>query len=207
VTLRSPRHFTCCGLPGIDVVPYGMHACHFYDGREQLVAALVPYFIAGLQANERCLWITAAPLPAREAVQALRAAWPGADEAMQAGALSILESGQWYGSAAQPQATDVVELWLAEEERALAAGYGGLRITGNTSFLTPGDWAAFMDYERAINARFKDRRIVALCSYALDRCDPRQIDEVMQAHGCAFEAIDADWQVVSVPARAPPSAR
>jgi hypothetical protein len=33
---------------------------------------------------------------------------------------------------------DVIQFWLEEEERALAEGYNGLRITGNTSFLTPG---------------------------------------------------------------------
>jgi hypothetical protein len=66
-------YITRCGLPGIEHVPFGMHACHFYRNRNELVAAMVPYFIAGLRENERCLWITAPPLPAHEASQALRA--------------------------------------------------------------------------------------------------------------------------------------
>jgi MEDS: MEthanogen/methylotroph, DcmR Sensory domain len=52
-------YITRCGLPGIEHVPFGMHACHFYRNRNELVAAMVPYFIAGLRENERCLWITA----------------------------------------------------------------------------------------------------------------------------------------------------
>ena len=85
MTMPDVACFTHCGLPGIDHVPYGMHVCHFYSVRAQLVAALVPYVVAGLRANERRLWVTAPPLPAGEAVQAPPAAWDGPDEAIQAG--------------------------------------------------------------------------------------------------------------------------
>ena len=66
---------------------------------------------------------------------------------------------------------------LEEEERALAEGYNGLRITGNTSFLTPGDWPTFMEYEQALSARFHGRRIVTICSYARARCNDQQMSE------------------------------
>ena len=62
--MAGETHLTDCGLPGIVRIPYGLHACHFYSGREQLLEALVPYFVAGLRGKERCLWITAPPLPA-----------------------------------------------------------------------------------------------------------------------------------------------
>jgi hypothetical protein len=151
---------------------------------------LVPYAVAGLRGNERCLWVTAPPLPARQAVKALRTAWDGVDDAIQTGALRILESAQLKG-------LDVVQFWLEEEERALAEGYNGLRITGNTSFLTPGDWPTFMEYEQALSARFHGRRIVTICSYARARCNDQQTSEVMHAHHCAFERPDTDWQVIA----------
>jgi hypothetical protein len=47
------------GLPGIARLRFGMHVCHFYSNRDPLVAALVPYSVAGLRGNERCLWVTA----------------------------------------------------------------------------------------------------------------------------------------------------
>lgn len=195
-------HITRCGLPAIDRVPYGMHACHFYRDRDQLVAALVPYFLAGLHGNERCLWVTAPPLSAGEALQVLRAAWGGADDAVRIGALRIIDYDEWYATVGQLKGLDVVELWLEEEERALADGYAGLRISGNTSFLTPGDWPTFMAYEQAVTARFNGRRIVALCSYARAQCNGSWMGEVMHAHHFAVEGPDADWQVVAIP-RAP----
>jgi hypothetical protein len=194
-------HLTHCGLPGIDLVPFGMHACHFYDDRDQLVAALVPYFVAGLRGNERCLWVTAPPLPAREAVQALRAAWhdDGVDDAIQSGALRILDFAQGYAIPARLKALDVVQLCLKEEERALAEGYSGLRIACNMSVLEPGDWSALMENAPDLTTRFNGRRIVTLCSYPRTQSNERQASEIMLAHQCVFERLDSDWQVVAVP--------
>jgi two-component system, sensor histidine kinase PdtaS len=192
------RHLTECGLPGIKHMPYGMHACHFYRDATDLAEALVPYFIAGLRRHERCLWITANPLPAAEAQRLIEAAWEGAVDAIDSGALHILDYGQWYMSATHLKGLDVVKLWLEEEERALAASYTGLRITGNVTFLRGGeDWAAFMEYEKAVTCAFQGRRIVALCSYDLRSCSGNQAAEVMHAHACTLERPDASWQVLS----------
>jgi two-component system, sensor histidine kinase PdtaS len=187
VTTANLPHFTRCGLPGLNRVPVGMHACHFYNNRDQLVAALVPYCVEELRGNERCLWITAPPMPAREAVEAVRAAYDGVDDAVQVDALRILDFDQWYASPAGLKGLNLVQLWLEEEERALAEGYNGLRIAGNTSFLTPGDWSTFMEYEQAVTASFNGQRIVALCSYARAQCNYQQMSEFMHAHHCALE--------------------
>lgn len=191
----ADTHFTRCGLPGIELIPFGMHACHFYSTRDELVAALVPYFVAGLSGNERCLWITSAPLPASEAIQALRLAWQGADEAIRTGALRIIDFDEWYASSEERKSVDVLQIWLGEEEQALAAGYSGIRITGNITFLKPSDWSAFMKYERAVSAEFAGRRIVAFCSYLLAQLSEEQRTEVRQAHNCTFELRDTTWQV------------
>lgn len=184
--MANCSHNTHCGLPGMDRIPAGMHACHFYSDRDELVAAVAPYAVAGLRENERCIWITAPPLPAREAAQALRTAWGGVEDAIHAGALRILDFDQWYASAGQLKGLDVVKLWLEEEERALAEGYDGLRIAGNTSFLKTGDWSTLMEYETSVTAQFNGRRIVALCSYALNQCNDQQMNDVLDAHHCAF---------------------
>jgi hypothetical protein len=89
---------------------------------------------------------------------------------------------------------DVIQFWLEEEERALAEGYNGLRITGNTSFLTPGDWPTFMEYEQALSAR---STAGASSRFAATRGRGAQTSEVMHAHHCAFERPDTDWQVIA----------
>jgi len=197
MTLAQHSPLTRGGLPGIEHIPFGTHACHFYRDRDQLVAALVPFFVAGLRANECCLWVAAPPLPAREATALLRVAHAGVDDAIRAGALRILDFDEWYGKSGQLKGLDVVPFWLEEEERALAEGYDGLRINGNTSFLKPDDWPTFMQYEQALTERLQGRRIVALCSYSLEQCNDQQVGEIMDAHPCTFKHPDVNWHVIA----------
>lgn len=80
---------TECGLPGIKDIPYGVHMCHFYQGRDGLAAALVPYFAAGLRNRERCIWITAKPLIAADAKLELQKAGIDAEAAIREGSLIV----------------------------------------------------------------------------------------------------------------------
>jgi MEDS: MEthanogen/methylotroph, DcmR Sensory domain len=105
----------------------------------------------------------------------------------------------FYSSSDQLVTALVPYAVAGEEERALAEGYNGLRIAGDTRFLTAGDWSTFMEYEHAVTARCNGRRIVALCSCALAQCNDQQMSAVMHAHQCALERLDADWQVFAVP--------
>lgn len=199
MTTQELPNITHCGLPGIDLVPLGMHACHFYRNREQLAAAVVPYLLAGLRANERCIWITAPPLPEMKAVQALRNAWDGIDRAIESGALRVSDFDRWYAGSAGLKGLEIVEMWLQEEQRALAEGYKGLRITGNISFLQPHELGAFVEYEQAVSDCFSGRRIVALCSYPQRQHGAEQMSSVLDAHHCAFERTDTDWHVATIP--------
>lgn len=144
---------TRCGLPGIDLVPIGMHACHFYRGRNELAAAVVPYLLAGLRADERCIWVTAPPLPEGNAVQALRAGRDGIDGAIETGALRVCDFDRWYADSAGLKGLDVLDMWIDEERRALSDGYKGLRIAGNISFLQPDQMECFVEYEQAVSRR------------------------------------------------------
>src|SRR5688500_17053768 len=110
---------TQCGLPGVDQIPYGIHMCHFYRERADLVEALVPFFSAGLHHNERCIWITAAPLEAADAQLALQKAGVDTDAAIRRGALTIQGYGDFYLKARGMKSSQVAELWLAEEQCAL----------------------------------------------------------------------------------------
>lgn len=173
-----------------------MHSCHFYSDRQQLIDALVPFTLAGLQADERCLIITSAPLPARDLVRELRQSWDGVEEAVHSGALRVLDFDRWYLDTSGLKSEDLVQLWLREEDQALADGYSGLRVSGNISFLTREQWPAFMAYEKSVSTNFSNRRIVALCSYVLEDCIGDRKDQVLRAHGCAFERRENDWHVV-----------
>jgi len=56
--------------------PWGTHFCHFYETRQDLLDTFVPYFKAGLENKEFCLWVISPPLREGEARCALRQAFP-----------------------------------------------------------------------------------------------------------------------------------
>ena len=195
-------HLTDCGLPGVRSVPYGVHMCHFYQAREDLAAVLVPYFAAGLRSNERCIWICADPLPAAEARAALSATGVDVDAAIAKGALVVRDFSDWYAEAGTLIGGDVVALWLEAEERALAEGYNGIRITGNVTFLrTGGEWHTFMEYEQAVNEAFPGRHIVTLCTYRRGDIGAADMLDVTHRHSCALDRPDEGWQIVTSSAR------
>ena len=176
---------TDSGLPGQAPMPYGVHMCHFYEGADDLAAALVPYFLAGLRANERCIWITAEPVDAARAKAELQKAGFDVEAAMRSGALVIRDYDQWYTEADTLKGSQVTQLWLAEEQQALADGYRGLRITGNVTFLNEQTWPVFMEYESAVTQAFHSRRIVTLCTYQLAKCGAAELLDVHRRHHCS----------------------
>lgn len=180
-------------------IPYGIHMCHFYAGREALAAALVPYFAAGLRGNERCIWVAAPPLPAAQAKLELAAAGVDVAAAIERGQLLLLDYSEWYAENEKLKGIDVLGLWLAEEERALREGYQGLRITGNVTFLKPGEWHEFMEYEALIDGEFAGRRIVTLCTYERAVGAAETLD-VLHRHTCALDRPDEGWQILTQPA-------
>jgi hypothetical protein len=50
------------GIDTIGDVPWGTHICQFYQTKKDLADTLVPFFKAGLENNELCLWVTSKPL-------------------------------------------------------------------------------------------------------------------------------------------------
>ncbi len=136
---------------GIDIigdVPWGTHFCQFYQTKEDLVDILVPYFKAGLENNEFCLWVTSQPLEAEEAKETLRRAVPDLDICLENGQIEIIPPTDWYVKKGVFVSERVLNGWVEKLDQALASGYEGLRIAGNTSWLEKEDWDDFVDYEK-----------------------------------------------------------
>lgn len=188
---------TDCGLPGITTIPFGVHMCHFYRTGEELSAALVPYFRAGLRSGERCIWVTAEPLDAADAMRELRRTRFNVDAAIFQESLVVRDYSDWYADGGSLKGSEVVALWLAEEARAITEGYTGLRITGNVTFLRNArDWQHFMEYEALLDEALHNTRIVTLCTYRRSDWGPSEMLDVMRRHNCALDRPDDGWQVL-----------
>jgi PAS domain S-box-containing protein len=184
---------------GIDVLgyaPWGTHFCQFYAGEQDLVEVLVPYFAAGLRQNERCMWVTSSPLEVGQARRALRRAVPDLAERERRGQITILPHTDWYLIGGTFDSDRVLAGWVAELHGALDRGFEGLRLSGNTFWLEQADWHGFKAYEAAIDGVIGQYRMLALCTYSLEKCGAAEVVDVVQNHEFALIKRGGAWQVL-----------
>lgn len=46
------------GIALVGDLPWGSHFCQFYTTKQDMLDIVVPYFRAGLEGNELCVWVT-----------------------------------------------------------------------------------------------------------------------------------------------------
>ena len=192
---EDPGNLRPSGIEIIGQVPWGTHFCEFYSTPEDLIETLIPYFQAGLEANDFCMWITSAPLQADDALKALRFAIPQADDYIRRGQMEILDYNDWYLRGGCFDADAVLNGWLEKLTWARANGFEGLRLTGNTFWLEPAHWDDFTRYEEKVNQIMGGQRILALCTYAVEKCGLREVLDVVTNHEFALIRKDSGWEI------------
>lgn len=184
------------GISAVGNLPWGSHFCQFYENRADLVDSLIPFFKAGLDNDEQCLWVTSDPFTSEDARAMLRAAVPDLDRREKDGQIEIIDYQKWYLKAGNLNPDQTVSDWIARAHNARSAGYSGLRLTGNTFWLQCEAFDEFADYEATVNRRFTSEPIIALCSYCLGRCRPTDVIEVVRNHQFAVARRRGAWEVI-----------
>ena len=144
------------GIDAIGDAPWGTHLCLLYRNPQELTEILVPYFKTGLENNEVCMWILSPPLTKENVESALREAVPDFDRYQKQKQVAILPHTEWYH---QENALDLrmaLNGWLEKIEQALALGFEGLRVAGDSSWVEKENWEALIDYEAAVNDADRD---------------------------------------------------
>ena len=113
---------------GMDVVgdiAWGTHCCLFYETKADLLDTLVSYCKAGLESQEFCLWVIAAPVTEEDAARALRHVVPDIDRYLADGSIEIVAARDWYLQDGTFNLERVIRGWNERLARALAGGYAG----------------------------------------------------------------------------------
>jgi PAS domain S-box-containing protein len=187
---------------GIDVVgdmPWGTHFCLFYETKEDLLATLVPYIKAGLESQEFCLWVVSEPLREEEARHALKQAVPDFDRYLGDHSIEIVLAGDWYLQGGTFDLQRVTSGWHEKLAGALARGYDGVRVTGDTAWLEKKDWKNFCEYEEALNTSITNQCLTVLCTYPLAACGASEILDVARTHQSAIAKRQGSWEVIEAP--------
>jgi PAS domain S-box-containing protein len=184
---------------GIDIigdVPWGTHICQFYDTKEDLTDILVPYFKAGLENNEFCLWVTSGPLEVEEAKNAFERAVPDIDVYLKKGQIEIISYKDWYLKEDVFDSKRVISGWVEKLNQALANGYDGLRMTENTFWLQRESWNDFIDYEKEADRIIGNYRMIGICNYSFNRRNSAELVDVVTIHKFFLIKNKGKWEGV-----------
>jgi guanylate kinase len=187
------------GIEGLGEIAWGSHFCQFYETKEDMQELLVPFFKAGLENNEFCLWVIAEPLTKEECIKVLQQQIPNVDQHLQQGHMEILKHDEWYLDKGRFNPAKVLKAWSTKLEQALAGGFDGMRVNGNEAWLKFKDWKDFMDYERELNQVISGLKIIVLCTYEFANVDATVILDVAHAHKCAITKRKGQLIILEVP--------
>jgi PAS domain S-box-containing protein len=186
------------GISVVGDVPWGTHFCHFYETKQDLLDTLVPYFKAGLESDEFCLWVVSDSdlITVEEAKGALAQAVPDLDRHLSNENIEILNGRDWYLEENVFNLERVTKAWDAKLKRALARGYEGMRVSGDTFWLAEKDWKDFHVYENQLNKSIAGQRMNVLCTYPLMKSGATEVLDVMQVHQFAIARRQGEWEVI-----------
>jgi PAS domain S-box-containing protein len=208
------------GISVIGDVPWGAHLCHFYETKEDLLDILIPYFRAGLENNEFCVWVVSDPLGEEEARNALRQVIPEADRYLEAGRLEIVPHTRFLSARERTSSPDRIDViphtdwylkdgafiaervlsgWSQKLAAARARGYAGLRANGNEAWLTAENWEAFSEYEKTLDQNLAGQRMIVLCSYPVTGSSAAQVFDVLNTHRFGILRRRGKWERIETP--------
>lgn len=188
------------GITLVGDLPWGTHFCQFYKTKKDLFDMLVPYFKAGLESNEKCIWVTSDFLTETDAKNAMAKSVPGFNAYLSKGQMEIFPYTDWYLKGGSFDLKRTLSMWMDKHDRSLAEGYSGLRVSGNPYWIdNKKDWDDFAAYEAEINSVIGGTKLLVLCTYSLKKCGVAEILDVCKNHEFALAVNQGSWQVVTMP--------
>jgi signal transduction histidine kinase len=174
-------------------MPWGSHLCLFHETVEDLLAVLVPYFKAGLEDGEFCLWVLTPPITEQAAMRGLRQAVPDLDRHLERRSLELHPEDAWYHPDGTFDVPRVVSIWHDTIDQAVRQGYAGIRVAGSSAWLHQEDWRHFQQYEDAVNRFIADRPMLALCTFPTGVSVATDVLDVSRAHQVALALRNGVW--------------
>ena len=183
----------------INELKWGSHFCYLYNNEEDLLKLIVPYFKIGLENNEFCMWVTSDNLSPEIAIGALREAIFDFDDYEKRGQIKIFSAETWYARNTlkfEKKLEVVLADWLNYLDLALTTGYKGLRVSGDLRWIKKVDLEHFIDYEIQVNNIIGDIKMMAICTYPINKFNKFEFLDIANSHQFVLTSIDGKYQVI-----------
>jgi len=191
------------GISIVNGVPWGTHFCTFYETKQDLLDILIPFFKAGLDGNEFCLWIVSNSelITSEEAKAALGHAVPRLDQDLSEGRIEIVPHDQWWFLKSRTfDLHRVVHQFKEKLDDALAAGYVGMRVNGSPAWMRTERHEELCEFEKEVDRLYPSLRIVVACTYPVGASTADLLFDVACSHRFTIARRRGKWDVLDTPA-------
>jgi DNA-binding CsgD family transcriptional regulator len=184
--VRGAAQITAKVLPAIlSGVGHGSHLCAFYETTDDLIDLVLPFFDAGLNQRELCVWMMPDGVAAEEAAAVAAKRRVG-----------IYRGRPLYMKGPHFERASIVSFWNERLQQALATNCSGMRASGDAFWLQPADWNAFLDYEADLTNMIADKPITLLCTYPISASKAGDLADVARVHHVAIAKRKTDWEII-----------
>ncbi|MCW3124939.1 MAG: sensory transduction histidine kinase [Bacteroidetes bacterium] len=193
------KNQTFSGINLLGNMIWGTHSCQFYQTKHDLLEILIPYFKAGLENNEFCLWIVSDPLDVRQATLALKKEVTNFDNYRVEHKIEILSHDEWYFERGKFNSKKIYNGWTKKLGQALKMGCSGMRVSGNIGWIEQGVHRSVLEYEKGLEQFLIGKCMIVLCTYPLKKCHASDVLDVAFIHDSAVSKRNGRWEIVEVP--------
>ena len=189
------------GIEILGDISWGSHLCLFYETKQDMLDALIPFFKAGLENNEYIIWVISEPhlVSLEEATAALQQAVPGFQQQLGNGQIEILDEPDWYLRDKEFNMERVIKAWNDRLSAALARGYDGMRASGDMFWLTQEYWREFYAYEKDLHDFLDGLPATILCTYPLPKFGGAEVLDIIQVHQFGIGRRYGKWELIESP--------
>lgn len=165
------------------VYQQGDHICTLYNSPEEQLQAAVEYIQAGLDRNERCLYVCGEHTPG-ELRTALQNAGVNVKQEEDRGALNLVTKGEAHLKDGQFNAQNMISFLHQAVKEALESGFEGLSAAGDMNWVMDGAVGTeeLAEYESCLNKFYANNRALGLCQYNRKSLPPKFLDHCIATH-------------------------
>jgi DNA-binding CsgD family transcriptional regulator len=189
------------GLEAVGEVPWGTHFSIFYETKKDLLEIVVPFFKAGLQANEFCLWIVANSelLTINEAKAILHEAVPDFDRLLKKGKIEIVPYHKWFLTGRAVDIPKAIARFRQKVSEAAKRGFSGTRLTGSPAWMRDNLHArSFREFEQKFDGQLTREQMIAACTFPLRLSGAEDILDAARTHQFAVTVRKGAWKRVEI---------
>ena len=190
------RNLRMSGIDLIGDLPWGTHLCSFYQTKQDLFNMIIPYFKAGLESNEFCVWVVSDPLNEQKVMEVAQSTIPNFDYYLHSGQIEIVPYTKWYYRNGELYLNNLISEWIQFTEKAISRGFDGLRGAGYCAWVEQKDWESFIEYEAAVNNMIGQLPAILLCYFDLLRSKGSDVIDVVNSHQFALVNRNSEWEMI-----------